>query len=312
MRYLITGGVGFLGTNLCLRLLSEGHTVVALDDLSTGFKRNLDVLSSHKSFSFLKHDIVNPLPPSLGKFDYIYNLACPASPPRYQKDPIQTFRTCVWGLWNVLNYALPTRTPVFHASTSEVYGDPFEHPQKETHWGHVNPIGARSCYDEGKRAAETLIFDFHRAHDKYPIKVVRIFNTYGPYMDPDDGRVISNFVIQALAGKPLTIYGNGKQTRSFCYVDDMIDGFRAMEKSAPKFIGPLNLGNPCEFTLLELVDTLEKVIGKKLTLKFLDLPSDDPKQRRPDITVANKNIGWAPKIKLEDGLKKTIKHFKEI
>jgi len=309
MRYLVTGGVGFLGTNLCLRLLTEGHSVVALDDLSTGYKKNLEELKKHKGFTFVKHDIVSPLPASLGKFDYIYNLACPASPPRYQKDPIQTFRTSVWGVWNVLQYALPTRTPIFHTSTSEVYGDPLVHPQKETYWGYVNPHGARSCYDEGKRAAETLIFDFHRAHNKYPIKVVRIFNTYGPYMDPEDGRVISNFITQALANKPLTIYGDGKQTRSFCYVDDMIDGFRAMERAPAGFIGPVNLGNPNEFTLLELADILKLIIGKKLKIKFARLPSDDPKQRKPDITFAKKRLGWKPKIGLKNGLKKSIPYF---
>ncbi len=312
MRYLITGGVGFLGTNLCLRLLSEGHSVVALDDLSTGFRRNLDILSQHQSFSFVNHDIVSPLPASLGRFDYIYNLACPASPPRYQKDPVQTFRTSVWGVWNVLQFALPTRTRVFHTSTSEVYGDPLEHPQKETYWGHVNPIGARSCYDEGKRAAEALLFDFHRAHNHYPMKVVRIFNTYGPCMDPKDGRVVSNLITHALANEPLAIYGDGQQTRSFCYVDDLIDAFLLVEKSGPDFIGPVNLGNPEEFTILQLIEMIEKILGKRIKRESLPLPSDDPRQRRPDIRLAQKTLGWKPKVKLEEGLKKTIQYFESL
>jgi len=309
MRYLVTGGVGFLGTNLCLRLLKEGHEVVVLDDLSTGFQRNLELLSKEKRFKFIKHDIVKPLQ-KIGKFDFIYNLACPASPPRYQKDPIQTLRTSVWGVWNALEYAKEDKTPVFHSSTSEVYGDPLQHPQPEGYWGNVNPIGIRACYDEGKRAAETLLMDYHRATGN-PIKIVRIFNTYGPYMDPDDGRVVSNFIVQAIKGRPLTISGDGKQTRSFCYVDDLIEGFRKMEASPKDFIGPVNLGNPKEFTLLELADMIEGMVGKRIERRFVALPKDDPKQRRPDISLAKRKLAWEPRIALEDGLKKTMEYFKK-
>jgi UDP-glucuronate decarboxylase len=315
MRYLVTGGAGFLGTNLCLRLLGEGHEVVALDNLSTSFDGNVKLLSGKKGFKLVKHDIVEPLP-DLGKFDFIYNLACPASPPRYQKDPVQTFRTSVWGVWNVLQYAKKDKTPVFQSSTSEVYGDPLEHPQKEAYRGNVNPIGPRACYDEGKRAAETLMMDFHRKTN-HPVKIVRIFNTYGPHMDPQDGRVVSNFIIQALAGKPITMYGDGKQTRSFCFVDDLIDGFLRMEKTKAEFTGPVNLGNDKEFTLLELADIVEKLActnnnGKKPKRRFEPLPGDDPKQRRPDISLAKKELGWGPKVGLEEGLEKTVGYFRDI
>lgn len=297
-----------MGTNLCIRLLEGGNEVVVLDDLSTGFKKNLELLSGEENFSFIKHDIVNELP-ELGKFDFVYNLACPASPPRYQKDPVQTLRTSLWGVWNVLQYAKKSGTPVFHSSTSEIYGDPHEHPQKEGYWGNVNPIGVRACYDEGKRAAEALLFDYHRSY-KHPIKIARIFNTYGPHMDPKDGRVISNFIIQALRGQPLTIYGTGKQSRSFCFVDDMIDAFIQMEHSSAELTGPINLGNPKEFSLLQLADTLDRVLGKKLEREFKDPRGDDPEQRRPDISLARKTLGWEPHVSLESGLKKTVQYFK--
>lgn len=310
MRYLVTGAAGFLGANLCSRLLTEGHEVVGLDDLSTGFARNVDLLKKSGKFEFVRHDIVKPWP-KMGKFDFVYNLACPASPPRYQKDPLQTFRTSVWGVWNAIEYVTPTKTPLFHSSTSEVYGDPTVHPQPESYWGNVNPIGVRSCYDEGKRGAETILMDYWRATGN-PIKIVRIFNTYGPLMDPEDGRVVSNFLVQAIAGKPLTMYGSGKQTRSFCYVDDLINGFIRMESSPASFTGPVNMGNPKEFSLLELAEKVGKVLGKKLEMNFLALPQDDPKQRKPDIRLAKSRLGWEPKVSLEQGLERTAEYFSEI
>ena len=308
MKYLVTGAAGFLGTNLCLRLLNEGNEIVGIDDLSTGFRMNLEIFEKDNAFNFVKHDIVEPLP-EMGTFDFIYNLACPASPPRYQENPIQTFRTSVWGVWNVLQYSKDAKTPMLHTSTSEVYGDPAVHPQNEGYRGNVNPIGIRSCYDEGKRGAESILMDYFRATGN-PIKIVRIFNTYGPHMDPEDGRVVSNFIMQSLGGKPLTVYGDGKQTRSFCYVDDLIDGLRAMEKTADGFTGPVNLGNPNEFTLLELIGKIEGITGKPLEKKFLELPKDDPQQRKPDISLAKKELGWEPKIGLEKGLEKTIEYFR--
>lgn len=310
MRYLVTGGAGFLGTNLCLRLLSGGHEVVAVDNLSTCFMRNVDVLSAQKGFTLVKHDIVEPLP-DMGKFGFIYNLACPASPPRYQKDPLQTFRTSVWGVWNVLQYAKRTKTPVFQASTSEIYGDPLESPQGEGYRGNVSPTGQRACYDEGKRAAETLVMDFRRRYG-HPVKIARIFNTYGPYMDPADGRVVSNFITQALAGKPLTIYGNGKQTRSFCYVDDLIEGFVRLEGSPASFTGPVNLGNDDECTLLALAGAVGTIAGKKLDVEFRALPEDDPVKRRPDLRLAKKALGWKPETKLKEGLEKTMGYFRAL
>ena len=297
MRYLVTGAAGFIGTNLCLKLL-EKNEVVAMDNLSTGRQENVDLLSENKNFEFVMHDIVNPLP-DLGEFDRIFNLACPASPPKYQQDPIQTLRTSVWGVWNVLNYG----APVIHASTSEVYGDPAVSPQREGYFGNVNPVGPRSCYDEGKRAAETLIKD-----SKKTATIIRIFNTYGPYMAMDDGRVVTNFINNALSGKPLTIYGDGKQTRSFCYVDDLIDGIMAI--SGLKETGPINLGNDNEITVLELADTLEQVLGKKLEKEFMPLPQDDPKSRCPDLSLAKKLISWKPETDLRTGLKKTIDSFR--
>lgn len=307
MRYLVTGAAGFLGTNLCMNLLSEGHEVVGLDNLSTGFSHNLEALRGMENFEFVRHDVTLPVPEA-GRVDYFYNLACPASPPKYQKDPVQTFRTSIWGVWNAICFVRDAGIPLFHTSTSEVYGDPLVHPQKEDYWGNVNPIGVRACYDEGKRGAEALLMDYRRA-EKNPLKIVRIFNTYGPHMDPKDGRVISNFLNQALSGSPLTIYGDGKQTRSFCYVDDLIDGIRRMEKSPDDFTGPVNLGNPAEFTLLELVSKLEAASGKKLETVFRALPKDDPKQRRPDISLANEKLGWEPTTPLEFGLKKTMEYF---
>ncbi len=305
MRYLVTGGTGFIGTNLCLRLLSEGHEVVAVDDLSSSYERNLQVLENER-FTFVRHDVVNPLP-DLSSFDIIYNLACPASPERYQQDPVKTFRTSVWGAWNVLQYA--GRTPVIHSSTSEIYGDPAVHPQKEDYRGNVSTTGPRACYDEGKRAAETLLTDYMRMH-KTHVRIARIFNTYGPYMDPDDGRVVSNFIKQNISGKKITIYGSGKQTRSFCYVDDLVDGLRTLEQ-ADDLPGPVNLGNPQERDLFSLLGEIEKITGIKSETEFLDLPVDDPRKRCPDISLAKK-LGWIPRTSLPEGLAKTISYFKAL
>jgi UDP-glucuronate decarboxylase len=310
MRYLVTGAAGFLGANLSLRLLEEGHEVIGLDNMSTGFSHNLEALKKNKKFTFIKHDITMPLP-KIDDIDYVYNLACPASPPRYQKDPVQTFRTSVWGIWNLISLARNAKISIFHTSTSEVYGDPLVHPQNEGYWGNVNPIGVRACYDEGKRGAEALLMDYHR-QAKNPIKIVRIFNTYGQHMDPKDGRVISNFLTQAIGQKPLTLYGDGKQSRSFCYVDDLIEGIVKMEKSPAGFIGPVNLGNPDEFTLLELADKIDEITKRKNKREFLPLPKDDPKQRRPDISLAKEKLGWQPKTKLKDGLRRTFEYFKRI
>lgn len=306
MRYMVTGGVGFLGTNLCSRLLDEDHEVVAIDDLSTAPGSNLELLSERKNFSFVKHDIVNELP-DMGDFDFIYNLACPASPVHYQKDPIHTFRTSVWGLWNVLGYSKERGTPVFQASTSEVYGNPLEHPQNERYFGNVNPNGPRSCYDEGKRAAEALMMDFRRKYS-HPIRIARIFNTYGPYMHQDDGRVVSNFITQALNGGPLTIYGDGKQTRSLCYVDDMIDAFIKLEKA--DYMDPVNLGSEFEVTVNEIADTVESVVGRRLERRRLPLPADDPEKRKPDTELAKRILGWQARTRMKDGLRRTVDHFK--
>ena len=313
MRILITGVAGFLGTNLAFRLLGEGQEVVGLDNLSTGLRSNAEFLSKNEKFTFIQHDMVDPLP-KLGDFDLVYNLACPASPPKYQLDPIKTFRTSVWGVWNIIEYLKNSKTamtPIVQASTSEVYGNPLVHPQIEGYFGNVNPIGIRSCYDEGKRAAETLLMDYHRMTKK-SVKIIRIFNSYGPFMDKNDGRAVSNFIVQALNGQPISLYGNGKQTRSFCYVDDTVDGLIKMAMSRPEFTGPVNIGNPNEITLLELIDRLEKAMGKKLERKFLDLPKDDPTQRKPDIHLAKKELGWQPKVDLEIGLAKTIAYFKAL
>ena len=302
---LVTGGAGFLGSHLCERLIEQGHEVVCVDNLFTGTKRNIEHLLGHKRFEFVRHDVTFPL---YMEVDEIYNLACPASPVHYQHDPVQTTKTSVHGAINMLGIAKRLKARIFQASTSEVYGDPSIHPQVESYWGNVNPIGPRSCYDEGKRCAETLFFDYHRQH-KLDIKVVRIFNTYGPRMHPNDGRVVSNFVVQALKGEPITIYGDGSQTRSFCYVDDLISGFLKFMESPKDFTGPMNLGNPGEFSMKELAEQVIDLTGSKSKLSFMPLPQDDPKQRRPDITLAKSKLGWEPKIPLAEGLKKTITYF---
>lgn len=304
---LVTGGAGFLGSHLCERLLDEGHEVICLDNCFTGNKENIYHLSHHPRFEFMRHDITFPL---YAEVDEIYNLACPASPIHYQLDPVQTTKTSVHGMINILGLAKRVKAKVFQASTSEVYGDPSVHPQPESYWGHVNPIGRRACYDEGKRCAETLCFDYHRQHC-LPVKVARIFNTYGPRMYLHDGRVVSNFIVQALQNDPLTIYGEGSQTRSFCYVEDMIEGFIRLMASETDFTGPVNLGNPKEFTILELTETVLELTGSKSILEYLPLPEDDPKQRKPDITLARENLTWEPKVALRDGLEKTITYFSE-
>ncbi|MGJ8635091.1 MAG: UDP-glucuronic acid decarboxylase family protein [Luteolibacter sp.] len=307
MRILITGGAGFLGSHLCERLLNEGNDVICLDNYFTGRKRNVTHLLSNPNFELVRHDVCEPF---MFEVDRIYNLACPASPPHYQHNPIKTTKTSVLGAMHSLGLAKRVGARVFQASTSEVYGDPEIHPQPESYKGSVNPIGIRSCYDEGKRVAETLFFDYHRQHG-VDIRVVRIFNTYGPNMLPDDGRVVSNFIVQALKGEDLTIYGDGTQTRSFCYKDDLIEGFiRLMEKDG--ITGPMNIGNPGEFTMLELAELILKKVGGKSKLTFHPLPGDDPKQRRPDITLAKAELGWEPKVKLEDGLDPTIAYFDKL
>ncbi|MBL9214072.1 MAG: SDR family oxidoreductase [Opitutaceae bacterium] len=305
MRILVTGGAGFLGSHLCDKLLAQGHEVVCLDNLFTGSKANVAHLMGNPNFEFVRHDIIDPFKYEV---DQIYNLACPASPPHYQYNPIKTTKTSVMGAINCLGLAKRIKARVFQASTSEVYGDPTVHPQPESYWGNVNPIGRRSCYDEGKRCAETLFFDYHR-ENKVDIRIVRIFNTYGPRMHPNDGRVVSNFIVQALKGENITIYGDGTQTRSFCYVDDLIEGFlRLMNQT--QTVGPINLGNPGEFTMLELAEQVLKLTKSKSKLTHKPLPADDPKQRRPDITLAKKYLGWEPTIPLAEGLKKTIAYFK--
>jgi UDP-glucuronate decarboxylase len=306
MRILVTGGAGFLGSHLCERLLKDGHEVVAIDNLFTGRKLNIAHLMGHANFEFVRHDVIDPFKYEV---DQIYNLACPASPPHYQYNPIKTIKTSVMGAINCLGLAKRTKARVFQASTSEVYGDPQIHPQPESYWGHVNPIGKRSCYDEGKRCAETLFFDYHR-ENKVDIRVIRIFNTYGPRMHEADGRVVSNFIVQALRGQDITIYGDGSQTRSFCYVDDLIEGFvRFMAQT--ETVGPMNCGNPGEFTMRELAELTLKLVGGKSKIVHQPLPSDDPKQRRPDITLAQKVLGgWEPKVSLEEGLGRTIAYFK--
>lgn len=310
-RVLVTGGAGFLGSHLIDRLLARGDEVVCVDNLFTGSKRNIEHLHSHPHFEFIRHDVTFPL---YVEVDQIYNLACPASPVHYQHDPVQTTKTSVHGAINMLGLAKRLGARILQASTSEVYGDPSVHPQTEAYWGNVNPIGIRSCYDEGKRCAETLFFDYHRQHG-LDIRVPRIFNTYGPRMHPNDGRVVSNFIVQALRGEDITIYGEGQQTRSFCYVDDLIEGFiRLMdlpgETGKPGFAGPVNLGNPGEFTIRQLAELVIGLTGAKSKLVFRPLPSDDPMQRQPDISLAKEKIGgWEPRVQLEDGLKKTIAYF---
>uniref|UniRef100_UPI0040577D1B UDP-glucuronic acid decarboxylase family protein n=1 Tax=Candidatus Electronema sp. TaxID=2698783 RepID=UPI0040577D1B len=304
-RILVTGGAGFLGSHLCERLLAEGSEVVCLDNYFTGSKQNIVHLLDNSYFELLRHDVTFPL---YIEVDEIYNLACPASPIHYQFDPVQTTKTSVHGAINMLGLAKRVKAKIFQASTSEVYGDPQIHPQPESYWGHVNPNGLRSCYDEGKRCAETLFFDYYRQH-KLRIKVARIFNTYGPRMHPNDGRVVSNFIVQALLGEPITIYGDGSQTRSFCYVDDLIEAFVRLMATEDDFTGPVNTGNPGEFTILQLAENVLELTGSKSELIFKPLPQDDPKQRCPDITLAKEKLGWEPKISLREGLVPTIAYF---
>jgi UDP-glucuronate decarboxylase len=306
-RILVTGGAGFLGSHLCERLLNEGHEVICADNFYTGRRANIAHLASNTYFEVLRHDITFPL---YAEVDEIYNLACPASPIHYQFDPVQTTKTSVHGAINMLGLAKRIKAKILQASTSEVYGDPAVHPQQECYWGNVNPIGIRSCYDEGKRCAETLFFDYHRQH-QLRIKVARIFNTYGPRMHPNDGRVVSNFIMQALRNEEITVYGDGSQSRSFCYVDNLVDGMIRLMDSPDDFTGPVNLGNPVEFTILELAEKVVAMIGSKSKISFKPLPSDDPRQRQPDITLAKDKLGWNPDIKLEEGLVKTIEYFRE-
>jgi UDP-glucuronate decarboxylase len=305
-RIIVTGGAGFLGSHLCERLLSEGHEIICVDNFYTGKRSNIAHLIANPYFEIIRHDVCFPL---YVEADEIYNLACPASPIHYQFDPVQTTKTSVHGAINMLGLAKRLRIKILQASTSEVYGDPSVHPQPESYWGNVNPTGIRSCYDEGKRCAETLFFDYHRQHN-LKIKVARIFNTYGPRMYPNDGRVVSNFIMQALRGEDITVFGNGSQTRSFCYVDDLIDGFVRLMGSPDDLTGPVNLGNPDEFTILELAEAVIRLTGSESRIDFRPLPEDDPRQRQPDISLAKKRLGWSPLIKLENGLNKTIEYFR--
>ena len=307
-RILVTGGAGFLGSHLCERLIRDGDDVLCVDNFFTGNKTNIAHLVSNPYFELMRHDVTFPL---YVEVDQIYNLACPASPVHYQFDPVQTTKTSVHGAINMLGLAKRVKARIFQASTSEVYGDPQVHPQLENYWGHVNPIGPRSCYDEGKRCAETLFFDYYRQHN-LDIKVARIFNTYGPRMHPNDGRVVSNFIVQALKGEDITIYGDGSQTRSFCYVDDLIEGFIRVMRTEAGFTGPINLGNPREFSMLELAETILKLARSSSKLAYKPLPQDDPRQRQPDITLATSSLGWTPHVSLEDGLKETIDYFRGI
>ncbi len=307
-RSLVTGGAGFLGSHLCDRLLAQGHEVICVDNYYTGNKRNLHQVLDNPNFEAIRHDITFPI---YLETDRIFNLACPASPPKYQNDPIQTTKTSVHGAINMLGLAKRLGIPILQASTSEVYGDPAVHPQTEDYWGHVNPIGPRSCYDEGKRCAETLFFDYHRQLS-LEIKVARIFNTYGPRMDANDGRVVSNFVVQALQKRPLTIFGDGSQTRSFCFVDDLVDGLIRLMNSPPEVTGPINLGNPSEFTMLELAELVIELTGTDSSIEFRELPVDDPMRRRPDITRAKEDLEWEPKVGLREGLSQTINYFDDL
>ncbi len=307
-RILVTGGAGFLGSHLIDRLLERGHEVLCIDNLFTGTKRNLEHLHAEPRFEFIRHDVTFPL---YVEADEIYNLACPASPIHYQHDPVQTTKTSVHGAINMLGLAKRLKCRILQASTSEVYGDPTVHPQTEDYWGNVNPIGPRSCYDEGKRCAETLFFDYHRQHS-LEIKVARIFNTYGPRMHPSDGRVVSNFIVQALKNEPITLYGEGNQTRSFCYVDDLVDGLMRLMESPAALTGPVNLGNPVEFTMVELAEMVLAETGSKSRLVRQPLPQDDPKQRKPNITIAKERLGWSPKVPLRDGLKPTTAYFRSL
>jgi UDP-glucuronate decarboxylase len=306
-KILVTGGAGFIGSHLCERLVRAGHDVLCVDNYFTGSKRNVEHLMKEPLFEVMRHDVTFPLYVEVAR---IFNLACPASPVHYQFDPVQTTKTSVHGAINMLGLAKRVKARILQASTSEVYGDPEVHPQPEAYWGKVNPIGIRSCYDEGKRCAETLFFDYHRQHGT-DIKVIRIFNTYGPRMNPDDGRVVSNFIVQALRGQSITIYGEGKQTRSFCYVDDLVEGMLRLMDTETGFTGPVNVGNPGEFTMIELAELVLKLTGSKSKLEFKPLPQDDPRQRKPDITLAKSKLDWTPKVNLEDGLKETIGYFKK-
>ncbi|GAA1926463.1 SDR family oxidoreductase [Microbacterium aoyamense] len=307
-RILITGGAGFIGSHLSERLLAEGNEVVCVDNYFTGSRRNVEHLFDNPRFELIRHDVTFPL---YVEVDQIYNLACPASPVHYQHDPVQTTKTSVVGSINMLGLAKRLRVPILQASTSEVYGDPSVHPQTEDYWGNVNPIGPRSCYDEGKRAAETLFFDYRRQHD-LSIKVIRIFNTYGPRMHPNDGRVVSNFIVQALRGEPITIYGTGSQTRSFCYVDDLVDGMVRLMNTDHAVTGPINVGNPGEFTMLELATAVLELTGSDSKIEHRPLPQDDPKQRQPDITLAKQNLDWEPRVALRAGLERTIEYFRGV
>jgi UDP-glucuronate decarboxylase len=307
-RILVTGGAGFLGSHLIDRLIAQGHEVLCADNLFTGTKRNLAQLHNHPRFEFVRHDVTFPL---YVEVDEIYNLACPASPVHYQHDPVQTTKTSVHGAINMLGLAKRVGARILQASTSEVYGDPEVHPQREDYWGRVNPIGPRSCYDEGKRCAETLFFDYHRQHG-LPIKVARIFNTYGPRMHPADGRVVSNFIMQALRGEPITVYGDGKQTRSFCYVDDLVEGLIRLMGTPDDFTGPVNLGNPEEYTIAQLATEVVRQVGGNSSTVNAPLPTDDPRQRRPDIALARERLGWQPSVPLKDGLKQTIDYFRAL
>ena len=307
-RVLVTGGAGFLGSHLCDRLVAAGNDVVCVDNFYTGAKENIADLRDKPNFELIRHDITFPL---YAEVDEIYNLACPASPVHYQHDPVQTTKTCVHGAINMLGLAKRTGARIFQASTSEVYGDPEVHPQQESYWGRVNPIGIRSCYDEGKRCAETLFFDYHRQYG-LDIKVARIFNTYGPRMHPDDGRVVSNFIVQALKGDPITIYGDGSQTRSFCFVDDLIDAFLRLMKTDREVTGPVNLGNSGEFTIAELAERIVALVGSSSEIVCQPLPQDDPLQRRPDLTLADQLLDWRPKVDLEDGLRPVIDYFRGV
>jgi len=308
IRVLVTGGAGFLGSHLCDRLIEDDMDVLCIDNFFTGTKLNISHLLGNPNFELLRHDVTFPL---YVEVDKIFNLACPASPVQYQRHPVQTTKTSVHGAINMLGLAKRLQSTILQASTSEVYGSPEIHPQTESYWGHVNPIGPRSCYDEGKRCAETLFLHYHRQHNM-DIKVVRIFNTYGPRMHPNDGRVVSNFIVQAIRGEDITIYGDGQQTRSFCYVDDLIEGLIRMIASEPGITGPMNLGNPHEFTMLELAEQILKLVGSKSKLIFLPLPTDDPKQRKPDISLASEKLDWTPTVNLEDGLKVTVEYFRSL
>jgi len=307
-RILVTGGAGFIGSHLCERLLAQGHEVLCVDNFYTGTRRNVVRLLDDPNFELMRHDVTFPL---FVEVDEIYNLACPASPIHYQYDPVQTTKTSVHGAINMLGLAKRRRAKIFQASTSEVYGDPTVHPQVEEYWGNVNPIGFRSCYDEGKRCAETLFFDYHRQH-KLRIKVARIFNTYGPRMHPNDGRVVSNFVVQALKGEAITLYGDGEQTRSFCFVDDLVEGFLRLMDTGDEVTGPINLGNPGEFTIKQLAETVIELTGSKSKIEYRPLPQDDPRQRQPDISKAKALLGWQPTIQLEEGVRRTIAYFDEL